>query len=64
MPFSILGLVLALITAGIIYFFQILKMKKKGIPIKLTVHNLMIATIVVGAGYYLYTGVLALLKIP
>lgn len=62
MPFSIPGLILALLAAGIIYAFPIIKLKKKGLPIPFTSHNLVIAAIIIGAGYFLFTGVLAILK--
>ncbi len=62
MPFNIYGLLLALITAGLIYLFPILRMKKNGIPIPFTPRNLMNATLIVGGGYFIYTGLLALIK--
>lgn len=62
MPFSIPGLLLALLAAGIIYAFPIIKMKKAGNSIPFTSHNLIIAAIVIGAGYFIFTGLLALIK--
>ena len=62
MPFSIPGLVLALLVAGIIYAFPIIKLKKEGLPIPYTPRNLMNAALIVGGGYFIFTGLLGLIK--
>ncbi len=62
MPFSIPGLLLALLAAGIVYAFPIFKLKKKGEPIPFTPRNIMNAVLIVGGGYFIFTGLLGLIK--
>ncbi len=62
MPFNVFGLTLALITAGIIYLPPMLKMRSNGPPIPYTTRNVMNAALIVGGGYFIFTGLLGLIK--
>ncbi len=61
MEFNIYGLLLAIATTAIIYSFPILKLRKKGLPIPFTNHNILIAAVLLGGTYLIYTGLLGLL---
>ncbi len=62
MDLNINGILLAVATFGIVYMFPIIKMRKNKVPITLTSHNMVIAAVTLVAFYFIWTGVLGLIK--
>jgi len=62
MDFNITAALMALTTTGLIYLVVILRLKKLNKPIDYSTHNLIIAVVALAGSYYLFAGILGLIK--